>query len=134
MRRLLPAGLIAVAGLAAAPAALAQDPPTACTLIGCDSGVRLDAVDLPRARTVTLCVEDRCRRERANTDLHFVATRSDGPGPVRVRVVVRDRRGRVLVRAERAVTLRRFEPNGPECAPTCWSARVRLDGGRLRQR
>jgi len=46
--------------------------------------------------------------------------------------VIKDRRGRVIERTERMVTLRRFEPNGSGCPPLCWVAALRYDRSKRR--
>lgn len=106
-----------------------------CTEVACRSGVYVDIsrieAALPEARTVTVCIEDRCRRSTTGSDVAEIGERSQSSaGPVRVRVVIRDRRGSVIKRLSREVELTRSQPNGPDCSPVCWLAafRVASDG------
>jgi hypothetical protein len=122
------------------PAGLAGGQERPCTLIGCSSGIGVALPgpgELPRrAVRVTVCMNDRCtstRLTRTSGQLVRVEDpRLAGPGPVRVRVVLRDGRGRRVSRAERDVTLLRAAPNGPDCPPACWSAALEFGAnGRL---
>lgn len=124
------------------PARTAQDPGggPVCTEIGCSSGVSVQSDDLDRRapgwRSVTVCLEDRCRRFERGSGGPLLAMVEDrslrSERRVRVRVVVRGRGGRRLLRAQRTVMLRRTQPNGPGCEPVCFQASLRLVGGRLR--
>lgn len=117
-----------------------RPPPRACTLIGCTSSVVVRLVSLPPGvRSARVCVEGRCGS----------ATPIRGPGVVRgplprserragnlvsVTVELRDRHGAVTRRLPGIARVRRTRPNGPGCPPTCFQARLRLDGsGRLRR-
>jgi hypothetical protein len=115
-------------GMAACAAAATPAEGPACTLIGCESGVRVNLTPqsggraFPRAGSVTVCMDATCKRFSARGDsVRLTVPSQSGAGPVRVRVVLRNRRGRVLRRFDREVVLTRSQPNGPECEPTCWS-------------
>ena len=133
--RLLLAFLLAatVLALTAAPSGSQQ---RACTQIGCSSGIYVDLADeqnrltIPRRARVTLCMDDACRRFPANSAwVRLDVPSQDDAGPVRIRIVVRSRAGRVLMRRDRTVTLTRSQPNGPECEPVCWQASFAIRGG-----
>jgi hypothetical protein len=46
---------------------------------------------------------------------------------VRASIVVWDRAGRRIGQAVKRVRLRKQEPNGPECGPTCYTAALAFD-------
>lgn len=122
------------------PSGLAGGQERPCTQIGCSSGIDV-ALPEPGARPrravrVTVCMNDRCTSTKLTRTAGQVVRIQDprlaAPGPVRVRVVVRDGRGRRLSRAQRDVALSRAEPNGAGCPPVCWSASLELSAhGRL---
>jgi hypothetical protein len=127
----------------ALPSGLADGGQRVCTQIGCSSGISVElpaSSALPRhAVRATVCMNERCRsfslseRGTSRQVVRIEDRRLAGPGPIRVRVVLRDRRDRRVLRRERVVTLSRAQPNGPDCPPTCWLASLRLGAdGRLR--
>jgi len=112
--------------------------PIACTEIGCSSGVFLDVSPVKRqldeARRVRICLRDRCRSyELARTDLVTLSVPglSDGQR-VSVRMIVTGASGKVLLRRSTRAPVRRTQPNGPECPPTCFQVLVRLAANGLR--
>jgi len=120
----------------AGPVAHADEPPHVCTLIGCASGITLDLQALrtvPNASSVTVCLNDRCRRTSIGTvngqrgTLRRDDGRLDGKRPASVTLVVRRRDGRVLLRATRVVRLQAVWPNGVDCPPPCWVRKLTLD-------
>jgi hypothetical protein len=135
MRRLAVLVGLALSLTAATPDALGDDR-RICTLVGCNSGVSVRYGEfgtryIPRNATVTVCIERLCRRFSGRGDGVRVAhAKLSGPGPVRVRVVVRSPSDKVLFRADRQVTLKRARPNGEECEPTCWLAAFEFKSSR----
>lgn len=124
-----------VVGVLAFPAG-AGSQERACTLIGCTSGLGVSLQDAegrsfaPAGARITLCLDDLCRRYRASGSfVRLERPDQASAGPVRVRIVVRDRRSRVLRRMDRRMLLTRQQPNGPECEPVCWSAVFQLGEG-----
>lgn len=116
---------------ASVPASSAEEP-RVCTAIGCVSGISVETRPLrslmPEAYTVTACMDRRCVRAPARGNNFKVESRTArGPGPVRVRIVIRGRDGTVLLRLARGVRLQRNQPNGPDCPPICWSRGVYPD-------
>lgn len=115
----------------------------ACTQIGCTSGIGVQFPGLrraiPRAWDVQVCAGADCVRWKAmHSDLTWVSTAWRGvpkrpEATYTADVQVLDRRGRVLLHLRRAVRLRKWTPNGPDCPPTCYSATLALDAahGRL---
>ena len=111
-----------------------------CTLIGSENGV---GVTIPRTerhlRRVVACVGDRCGRLDPPQDhpprdrVGFIAIpdREAGPRAVDVRLVI-ERAGRPAEVTTTSVRLQRFEPNGPGCGGTWWSAGVVYRNGELR--
>lgn len=111
------------------------DPPIACPLIGCASGVYIE-VDRPPAgaRSARVCVDGRCGRQQQ-------LLRSSGGGgsilvrlpkdkrragaSVGVRIVFLDRERRVLTRSRTRGKVGRTQPNGPGCPPTCFQLGLR---------
>jgi hypothetical protein len=124
------------ATLIAAPALQAEDPPQACTLIGCLSGVGLevakakDGVDRFR-----FCVRGRCRRTdvKKNGDVPFTLVKVDCTEEIDVRATLttKDSEGRRLARYSTIVHLETNQPNGPGCEPTCFNGGTRFEGNRL---
>jgi hypothetical protein len=128
--------LATIVAMLVLPAGLAGADGLICTQMGCSSGIVLrlpEYTDLPKhAARITVCMDDRCqssrlsRRWSGSSSIHIEDRRLAGPARVRVRVVVRDARGRKLLRRERRVTLTRNQPNGAPCPPTCWGAGLEL--------
>jgi hypothetical protein len=137
---------LAVAALAAGCGGGAKDdapqepppPQQACTQIGCADGVTVRVRgDVRRAKVARACVGGRCSRWRLRRGrIARIPIAVPEPGD-RVRVTVRllDADGVRLVRARTRARLTATRPNGPDCPPVCYSARVVLDAeqGRLRQ-
>jgi hypothetical protein len=107
-----------------------------CTSIGCTSGIDVVIGDArrayPRASSVTLCVDGRCKMrspaasELLGSEWHGVPPK--GPrSRYLVEVRIRSRSGATLLRTRRSVTLVRSQPNGPRCGPTCFERVLRLD-------
>ena len=130
MRRLFALAALML-GVLGVPAALADGPP-GCGPAGCSSGIVVHMHEtLPRGATVTACIERLCRRFPARSDLVRLAHAGlDGPGPVRVRFVARDRHRKVLFRADRSVRLKRLGSRVASCPP-CWSRTLLFEDGRL---
>ncbi len=133
MRRLMLLGFLALAPAAIAPA-VAGSRPTACPAANCASGatVVFDAATirrLPKGATVTLCMRRQCRRFAAGgSQVGISDSRLHGRRKVRVRFVVRTRRGKVIFRATRHVRLKRIRADGERCEPICWIARFVFKG------
>jgi hypothetical protein len=139
------AALLTVTALAlmlgASSVGAAEAPKYACTEVGCSSGVFIGVRSLvkamPAARTIEVCIDSRCARDRVYEPnlrgLHpyeSVSSRAravHGFGPYAVSVVVRDRRGNVLLRAERTVRMERYYPNGKGCQGLCFVRGLRLN-------
>jgi hypothetical protein len=136
---------LVVGGLVAVLAACASYP---CTLIGCGSHV---TVDLSRIGSrygslpaiATMCVNGDCQtrtvklvgsKTSALLDLDLLSFTPSPADPTTREVPVTltlERAGELLVASHGVMRLTRFAPNGNGCAPTCYSARLRLDGGQL---
>lgn len=111
-----------------------------CPEVGCSSGVEVHytTTDVGGASQVTVqaCVAGNCRSSRrelvpgAHSVLLGIGDFT-GKENVGVSVTIRDRTGRVLVRAQGQGPVVEFRPNGPNCPPPCYVVRVRVDGGRL---
>jgi hypothetical protein len=116
--------------------AVQSEPPPAaiCTTVGCSSGVGVDLEGARRLGAVvraTLCINATCQASPPGDGVRLVDPTLSAER-VRVRLVLRDRRGKVLKRAERDVVLHRLTPNGEACSPACWWRSLRLnDDGRL---
>lgn len=113
-----------------------------CTLVGCRSAVFIDVrqvvKSMPAARTIDVCIDSRCNRAPLY-DPSFpgaretVTSRENGihaVGPYVVSIVLRDRRGKVLVRAGRIVTMEKNYPNGKECGGLCFDRSLKLTARR----
>jgi hypothetical protein len=116
----------------------AGPPRVACTEIGCDSGVFLDVSPvrrrLPDAERLKLCLRRKCRTyPLRRVDLVNLSVRGLREGQrVSVRMVVFGRDGEVLRRSAVRAPVRKVQPNGPQCPPTCFQVGVRLDRKTLR--
>jgi len=130
----------------------APDDGPICTLIGCESHVRfeLTALDLEPGSTydVEVCLDDRC--ESATVDIPGLdagpgAAGGDGsiildPTGDTIVLVLPDgdyggRHAASLrlvgpdgenVELDGPIEFERLQPNGPDCAPVCWQAVVRI--------
>lgn len=99
---------------------------TACTLIGCESGVTVQLATLPSApfaveltpaggpSTIKECVT----AEACGSELFFSGVSADS-----VTVTVRSAAGESTTRAKAEYAVSR--PNGPQCDPECRQARVK---------
>ena len=120
-----------------------------CSLVGCSSGVSIGIEqlpkELPRARTIDVCVASRCthdavyetgKREGKYVPQAFPSVSGvfsglhHGLGPYRVSVTVYDRQGAVLLRASDRVVMEKFSPDGVGCGSPCFEASVRLNVGK----
>jgi hypothetical protein len=143
------AALVAALALAALVAAIvvlasnggsdpdAGEPPPgrACTLIACSSGVTVRLSQPPeRASSARVCVAGKCGRPRPLDPVAAVraplpeASRRAG---ARVNVVVEllDGEGRLVERLAGRATVTRSRPNGPDCPPVCFQAKLTLSSG-----
>ena len=111
-----------------------------CTEIGCSSGLYMDlgaiSRGLPGAQRVRICVESACRTfplgDAPIAEMRVAGLKDRARVPVRMTITGRD--GRILRRSAVVAPVRRTEPNGPECPPTCFQIAVRIDPGSLRIR
>jgi hypothetical protein len=119
----------------------------ACSLVGCTSGIYISNTSAPResrvlrgATSVRLCVDGRCETNHVRRgELGLFGTEWRGVpkhpnATYAVDLTISDRRGRVLVHAHSAVRLKKEEPNGYECGPTCFIGSLVLEPARQRLR
>lgn len=105
--------------------------PTACTLVGCVSGLHLDLRSARKgdsaAKKVKICVKRRCmgfsRHIRYAT---FVIGGLKLDRNVKVRMTVYRKGGKVLRRSSVKARVYRSRPNGPKCPPTCFYIRAEI--------
>lgn len=134
-----------VAGLVPLLAACTSYP---CTAMGCGSHVSVDLSKIgvrygSIPATATMCVNEDCLLKTVkltgpNTttlldlDLPRAAPPSADATPRVVHVALTlERAGEVLVDTHADATLTKFTPNGQGCAPTCYTALLRLEGSHL---
>ena len=109
-----------------------------CTLIGAESGVflRFSSVTSKYAReplTIDACADTDCEHLEATKGRRVGAIHvgkesvSDG-SPVRVELTIRRSDGSEVFHGTTVVTPRNFQPNGPNCAPSVWTAAVEAEG------
>lgn len=111
-----------------------------CTLVGCVSGISIDVRSLlkamPSAWTIEVCIDNHCEPNRlyetgfGSHPYELVSNRTSavhGLGPYVVSVVVRDRRGNVLLLAGRIVRMEKYYPNGKDCEGLCFGRGLRLN-------
>jgi hypothetical protein len=114
----------------------------ACTDVYCSSGVSVKLERLPRKTArVRVCTQDRCRRaKRIRPDPSEPAYWVGGyrlveecelreGRVIRVWIRVFNRAGKVLRQARGRGKLRRNQPNGPDCPPTCYRVHFEYRGG-----
>lgn len=105
--------------------------PSGCTLVGCASGIYVHVGELgrtmPKAASVTLCIDGRCKTVPAHA-ANVVGMKGRMTGSHRVTVTVKDRHGRTLVAGTLGdVVPHRVQPNGGgSCGPTCYVASLEL--------
>jgi hypothetical protein len=104
----------------------------ACTRMGCSSGVGVKLERLPRKTArVRVCTQDRCRRadkvgalsgpDYYVADIRFREECEARDGRViRVWIRVFNRAGKVIRQARGRGKLHSYQPNGPDCPPTCY--------------
>jgi hypothetical protein len=123
----LAAAAVIAAGAGVAFALLRDEQP--CTLIGAVTEVSVElSAEHRRADRVTVCAGGRCGELRREATAAAVPVRADGPSRVSVQLIAERDGERPDIRSG-VVRLRRFEPNGPGCAPVVW--RVDVDSGSL---
>ena len=106
----------------------------ACTAIGCTSGIFVSMGEVRSyvrdASSVELCVDGACKTTSAEASSvvgdEWAGVARSGASHV-VEVLVRSSAGAVIRRARRVVTLRREEPNGHACGPTCYISSLAFD-------
>lgn len=107
-----------------------SDPLEACTQIGCDSFVGFvlprDVQEASSPVTLRACVDDRCEEYEYSDGadvpllLRVEATGQDVEVSAEVRTA-----DKVIARLARTdLELRRAQPNGPSCPPTCFQGNV----------
>ena len=129
------AALAAVFGLV--PGAAVPADGQICPLAGCESQVVVSLRSVPRVAQapfgrVRVCAAGTCTVTPARSrGAHHPVPNVQGPQPVKVAVTFTTRSGTPLWRRTRAATLRRSQPNGPDCPPVCWTGRLVVRDGRL---
>jgi len=136
--------LVGLAGAAAAAFFLVQVAFSGsgyCTDIGATSGVHVSFTDIlsehPReALTVEACVEEECRTiQTGERDRQASVVSGEksltGSQPVEVRLRITDQAGKPVFRGSAVVEPEKLQPNGPDCAPTAWTASVAVTGNEL---
>lgn len=140
---------LAAVGLAASLSACSSG--TACTEAGCGSQITFQVeyeLEAGESYLVEACVDDYCRTQTLEVpedrDGALPVTEADGFGLQTERdiiylalpderdwggtrvatLTVRDIEGRVVSELEGDADFERFQPNGPNCPPTCWLAEV----------
>jgi hypothetical protein len=106
-----------------------------CSAAGCESGVSVEFKrlerELPDASTIKVCVERGCGVTKGGmgelTGSLAMSVQDPNEREVPVSVRVRDDSGRELAQASTRVDLVKFQPNGPDCEPTCYSAALVYD-------
>ena len=133
--------IVSVAPLAVALLLIAMAAPAGlgcgqgdCTEIGCSTGVSFELRNVPGgtagAPRVRACADGRCRTFRHPGGFDAVEVALPGireQPPVRASVVVWDRAGRPIGQAVTRVSLRKWQPNGRACPPTCYTAGLNFD-------
>jgi len=129
-------GLRLAVVVACVPAAFGRWPRpvvTACDEEGCDSTINADlgawALQPNSGAEVTVCVDEVCeiRPSRARAiDVVSVNHSFEDEESVTVTVEITSSDGTAIVDASRDFVLKKIQPNGPDCGPTCYHAEVVL--------
>lgn len=100
-----------------------------CTYASCESGVDVGLSRAPaKAAQVRFCVNGRCRRTEPTQGSSLRFPCEAAPIRVRVSATLFDAHGNRLIRGRRHARLRKLQPNGPDCPPTCYVAWLRFNG------
>lgn len=136
-------GLVATGGIAltAGPWAwtMTDSDSGICTLVGCDSGISVSALDIAYARPdvarVRVCIDNRCQEiPRSIEDELHLRRRVPGMRPVQVDAALLSASGATLARDRRSITRTGTTPNGQRCGPICWVGTVQIaPSGRLKR-
>ena len=131
--------LLLVVTTLALPACSLKSTSTACTAVGCSSGAFVDLAAFTGAnRAVTeaiVCIDDHCETHSATAPgatAPIALARASAITPlteeatVTVKVTLKGADGRVLASDSTRTRLRKNQPNGPTCEPTCYVARLRI--------
>ncbi len=114
-------------------------PQAACTMIGADSNVQVGYEKVLRAGpsrdvTVEACVGTVCHTVHEPAGTTQRSAQAIGGGgihdatPITVRLTITEDSGKTLFRGDTEVTPQKLQPNGPDCPPTAWVARVDASG------
>ncbi len=104
-----------------------------CAKVGCTSGALVDLTALPlapgRSSVVTICINNHCQTQRPSSVPLTFATASmptvnASKVTISLRMVGPD--GSLIATDSTAATLQKLQPNGAQCGPTCYVAKVRL--------
>jgi hypothetical protein len=133
--------------LAAPVPADPNDPPLACTAIGCNSQLTFElGTELERGERYDLeaCIDGDCDAATVEIPPSGFATSGaftvdadrnavtvtllgeDYSGAHDVSLTVVDARAQDIVRVADTIEFDRAQPNGPGCEPVCWQATVRV--------
>lgn len=120
-------------------------PTVACTEIGCENAVEFhlaQSLQEDRSYTIEACADSFCRSATVEISTGLIGQRVEGldvgldrillilpeadyAGRHRVSLVLRDAEtGQVQVQTEHDIDFERRQPNGPNCPPVCWFARL----------
>lgn len=101
--------------------------PRGCSLVGCDDGITVyfwkPVADTDRPLHVRFCAVGECEQARVSgrhIAVDLPCPEFDGEGTVSLTARVLGPNGDVQSIASKEINIRRFEPNGAECGPTCW--------------
>lgn len=105
-----------------------------CTAVGCTTGAQVDLSALPLQpgpkSSVTICVGSHCSTTRSQGRSALVGAGAEAPYNnqriVIVTITMTGPSGAVLAHSSVRAQLSRYQPNGAECPPTCFVARLRL--------
>lgn len=126
-RGLLAAAVIIPTVAAAVVIAAAASGPRACSLVGCADGVTVyfwkPVGPVDHAVYVRFCAAGRCDQARVagrRIAVDLPCPDFDGEQTISLTARVLGRHGEVQSIASKEINIRRLEPNGAECGPTCW--------------
>ena len=112
--------------------------PVVCTAVGADAGVQFDfhsivAQHRDSSLIVRACVDKTCKHtvltfSPRSSDLQVVDPEITDATPVEVTLTILDREQREVFAGRTSVLPEKYQPNGPDCAPTVWRGGVVAKG------
>lgn len=127
-------GVVAIPVLMLSLSSCGGSSDASCTAVGCTTGAQVDLSALPLQpgpkSSVTICVDSHCSTTRSPGSSALVDAGAEAPYNneriVTVTITMTGPSGAVIAHSNVRAQLSRYQPNGANCPPTCFIARLRL--------